>query len=492
MSGRVQPAEGQRAAHVLLVATALILLAAVAHRTWHHGFVSDFWEHAASVRALAERPLAPHHPMLDLAAPHEFLSPYALLLGLVVRLSGASAVTVLELAALANLVLFLAALSFFVRRLAPGNPWAPVAALLCILFLWGEKAWFWSGFFHLAVLPLVAPYPSTVAAALVFLVLGFQLGAGNAPPSAGRLAAVALVFALVLLIHAITAVVLACGLMACWLHGTRVRPATVVRDAAGLGTALAAGAILALSWPYYPLGDLLFGTQGAAFHAANAGFARHVFARTWPAWLGIPALVVRVARDRRDPLVWWELGLVGAFGVGTWSGHDAAGRVVSFAVMVPQIALGVLIGEWLARWSTPVRAWALTASCAVLLALAVVPRAWQAERPGYPTAFLAGHVGPDDVVLADPWTGFQVPAVAGKVIASRPPVVWIPDDPVRRRDLARFLAADTSAEERRAILRRYGVRFLLVDKFRPPKGAAALGTLAAETYAYGLYRVDAP
>jgi len=115
------------------------------------------------------------------------------------------------------------------------------------------------------------------------------------------------------------------------------------------------------------------------------------------------------------------------------------------------------------------------------------------DRPSYPTAFVARHVGPNDVVLSDRVSSFRVPAFAGKVVVSRPPVAWIPDDQERRRDVARFFDADTAQSERHAILDRYAVRFLLIPKGSlTPAGVTALGTPVEETQEFTLYRVRQP
>ena len=64
----------------LLVLTTLIVI----QQPW----VGDFLEHAAVNRELAEHPLSPSHPQIDLDVPHAFFSPYALFWSIVGRLSG--------------------------------------------------------------------------------------------------------------------------------------------------------------------------------------------------------------------------------------------------------------------------------------------------------------------------------------------------------------------------------------------------------------------
>ena len=91
--------------------------------------------------------------------------------------------------------------------------------------------------------------------------------------------------------------------------------------------------------------------------------------------------------------------------------------------------------------------------------------------------FLSRIVGPADVVLTDLDTGWYVPAFAGKVVASRHPVAFVPDHDARLDAVRVFFRAETDVAERRQILARYGARFILVDKEREDR-APSLESLA--------------
>jgi hypothetical protein len=90
------------------------------------------------------------------------------ILALVAKVMGLSGATVLTLAAPFTGALLLYALGRFVR-LFTDSPWAPVLALPAVLLLWGPNVTAFSGFLALRGLPLLTPYPSTVAMALMLL-----------------------------------------------------------------------------------------------------------------------------------------------------------------------------------------------------------------------------------------------------------------------------------------------------------------------------------
>src|SRR4051812_49030647 len=104
--------------------------------------------------------------MVDTGDPHPFFSPWAVVVGLIARVTGLGPVDTLVLIAPVHLVLLLTGLWAFVRRVSQA-PQAPFYALLFTLLLWGPQPWRYSGFVHLGSLGFVLPYPSTFAIAAV-------------------------------------------------------------------------------------------------------------------------------------------------------------------------------------------------------------------------------------------------------------------------------------------------------------------------------------
>jgi alpha-1,6-mannosyltransferase len=399
-----------------------------------------------------------------------------------------------------HVALLFAALWMFLRRFEPGRPLLPVLAVPSILFLWGTEAPLWSGFLDLPALEAVAPYPSTLAAALLFVALRLHLDFVERG-SRRCLAGVAILFGLVLLIHPTTCIELACGLWALWLARTPARGRALLRDGAWLALALVASTALALFWPYYPLRDLLLGREGAEFHLASRGLYEDILIREWPllVWC-VPALLVRWWRDRRDGLVLWTLALLAVYLWGAASGRYGVGRVLSFLGVVPQLALASLLAQLIEPRMTVVRAWVCSVVYAAGITLAVLGTEsvlnW--KRPPYDLAFITRYVGPDDVVLAHWHTSLIAPAFAGKVVGSPHPLYWIPDHEARRKDQDRFFAPTTPAAERREIMARCHPRFLLIDRVRLraspdlQKFLVGLCERTEENARYALFRVLEP
>lgn len=468
---------------------------------WRGYFSSDFWEHAAVVRELSVRPWAPMHPLLAIDAPHAYFSPYLLTVALVARATGAPPVWTLAAAGLVNVVFLLLSFRRFLARLLPageGEAAAPYA-LLFVLFLWGRDAWPWSGFLHVGFLGYAASYPSTFAAAVMFLAFSLLLDALarlRPLPFAG----IGLSVAVCLITHPPTALVLLAGLAA--IFGGRAA-AAVWTSAGLLATAVAAGVALALAWPYFPVLQL-FTAQPPEFHAWSAVFYESVPARTWPALVALPLLLARLRRDRRDPLVLLAVLLAVGYALGEATGKYGLGRFIAYIVVCIQIALGAAVAGWEARL-TPRRAWlAPTAATVASLALFAfdrppLPRILRYERPRWRDlqAFLK-PVRPGDVVAADSYTSYPVPVLTGgRVLAWRHPVYWVPDHAERRDAQDRFFGGATD-DERRAVIARYHVRWILVDR-REARPAAddeerlrSLGCVVADRDSLLLVKAGAP
>ena len=199
---------------------------------------TDMWEHAAVVRGLIDDPFRSTPPLTLLD------TPYTVTLGALGHAFGANAVTMLSVAAIANLVLFLVALRLFVVE-ATANQRAPFWALVFLLLLWGLSPYRFSGFFNLNSIGFVLPYPSTFATGVALLTLTAALRAmRNRRPV--LFAAVAVGTTSVVLVHPITASWLAVGLLAVGIS-RRAFPATGSGSVPPSGVGFA----LTLFWPYY-------------------------------------------------------------------------------------------------------------------------------------------------------------------------------------------------------------------------------------------------
>lgn len=453
------------------LALSLLVVALLAARSVGGQWAGDYWEHAAVVRELARAPFSPSHPQLPGDAPHAFFSPYLLGLALVARAGGLDPFAALALAGMANLLVLLAALRWLVAELFPERDADGLAcyALLFTLLLWGLDPWGWSGFLHLGILGRVLPYPSTAAAGWLFLALAVQLRWLHTH-RARWLAALAVLASAILLTHPTTAATLGVGLVALCLGrgGTswwRVLPG----PAAALACALAA----ASAWPYFPFFELLR-EQTPQFHLHSRHLYEQVVPRSFPALAALPLLALRARADRRDPLVWTFAGLAALYAAGFASGRFGLGRVLAYAIFVLQLcaADAALRLEKRGRAGDRRARLALAALALAVLALAWAPLRRVAReivaRPGSAAAyaFVEREVEPGAVVLSDLTTSLRLPAFGAKIVVAKHPIHFLADPERRREDVRRFFADGASGAERRAILQRYGVRYLLLDRER--------------------------
>jgi hypothetical protein len=445
------------------------------------------------VGELAVRPFRPVNPLLGGGYAFAFHSPYAVALGLVARVTGAQAVDVLVVQGLVNLALVAAALYAFVATWVR-RPAAAFYALLFVLFLWGRDPWRFSGFFHLRSLAYVLPYPSTFAAAVALGTLAAFARLAERPRA--WVPVVSAAGTLLFAVHPVTAIFLWVGLFAWSLGARRTRTHWLL-----LAAAAAASFGLALAWPLVPMRELWFG-ELARVHEGNDSMYDGPLARIAPALLALPVLVLRLRRDRRDPLATATvlLGLLVFYGgaAGAWT----YGRLIAPAVLLLHVALADALAGALQRLDgRPLLRRAIPAAVAALLLAgswtAVGDVVREARSPGDRRwlRFLGEHVGREDVVMTDRDTCWYVPAFAGRVVAYPMQLPFVPDHLERLGAVSRFFEPGLAEEERRALLARYRVRFILLPRHHfpdRPELRAELQALGATVYAgeeYDLLRV---
>ncbi len=461
-------------------------------------WIGDFWIYVATIAEVAADPWSPRNPLHGNDYAFAFFSPYTWGLGLLSRLTGLDPFRTLMLQAFVNLALFLGALYAFVTTVV-GRRGAAFYALLAVLFLWGPDPWRFSSFFHLRSLAYVVPYPSTFGASVALVTLAaFPRLSRDGSLRWALLAAP--VLTLLFIAHPVNAVFLCVGLVILSAGGPRAW-----RHWSALAVVPAVSLLLALAWPLFPVADLLF-QQTALVHEGNTEMYNEPLRRVAPALLGLPWLLVRLRRNRRDPLALLGFALLALYAFGGLAGQWTFGRLLSHAVLTLQLCVADALAsfeEWLGRLRRGV--WwrvALTAIVCGGTALAswssTVAPTWRDAGAGDPAwlSFLRGRVGHYDVVLTDRETCWYVPSFSGKVVGYPMHLPFVPDQEQRLAAVERYLASATSREERLVILRRYHVRWLLLDKAHTPEWrerASELGPRAQAVFRnadYELLRLE--
>ncbi|MEU0006953.1 hypothetical protein ABZ079_22405 [Streptomyces sp. NPDC006314] len=455
-AGRSLP---QAAAALVLV----LLLLVVVRLPW----AGDLGMHAATVQRLRHSLPHPGNPLVDADTPSPYYSPWMLVLGCVAKLTGLSVFVVLRMAALVGLGLLTTGVWRYVRTLSTHRA-APALALLSLVFLWGPLLFNWSGFLGLNSLALTVSYPSVFALGLTFHFWAWLTGAVRGAAAWGTWPGLGVLGALILLSHQFTGVVASLGALA-MVVAARPGRAVLLR----LGAALAPGVAVLWLWPYYDFFALF--SAGADLEAIHRSLYEHLAERFGLVLLGVTALVLRLRRDRWDPLVLFFLLGVLVFAAGWLTGHYSWGRALPAALIPAQLAAAL---ETVSAGRRAVRAgWA----CVLGAALAV--GAWtQAGTLGYVTGrdalpgvvaakyrtpwvgyqwIMKAGVKYGDVVMARTFPARQIPAYGPYTVAPGYPDVFLRDAVRREAAVTRYFDAGTSSEERRGIVREYGVRWVV-------------------------------
>lgn len=459
-------ARGLIASPYLIVSVLTVIYAALL--AYRQPWGGDFGLHTAVVDALRRDLWHPSDPMVGEAVRSPYFSPYMLLLGLVARVTGASALTVMTVAAPACIALLLYGLGRFVRIFST-NRWAPVVALALLLGLWGTAGSAWSGFFNLRGFALIGAYPSTLALGLTFLWWA-TLWAALERGGLLRWVGVGALFAVVVLVHQFTAVEAAVGAIALALpHLTRLR--------IGVAVGVVAAVVGVFVWPYFSIVDVARAAQDLdAIH-------QPLYADAWGAYLAVlvvcaPALVVRLRRGYLDPLVWIFILAMGVVAAGWVTDHWAFGRAWPLAMIAAQVAVAVEICTaavyvWRARGRLSVRPLAVGAWCVAIVAALAIGVDAQMDRTRllptnlhqvYPArmAPLTMHIAAGEILVSNhPGTARDLLGFGVRYVTPPWPDPALPDEADRQHAVDELVAATTPAARRRALIEQYQIKWVL-------------------------------
>jgi hypothetical protein len=440
----------------------------------------DFWEHSAVVRELMTHPMAPRHPQLVVDATHAFFSPYALLVGVVGRLLGLSSIEALALFGAINLLLLTFGLTRFASTIDRANSSGiSFYALLFAMFLWGQEAWLFSGFYNAKIFNSVLPYPSTFALAMSFFVVSLQANE-DAKLDILKLMVQVMLSALVLLTHPLTAIFLWVSLFA--YVGSNLSK----QGRAWISLMLVTLGSLFLSsyWPYFSILQLML-SGGNAYHYANANMYQNVVSSIWPILAVLPLVIWQalVVQNRATCATILMLSVIYIYGF--VSEKFAFGRSLSFILLLFNILLAQTVIElevklyakrhllnFLWRGLTTL----ILCACACLwmykshdrlltLGNSVFKgRALSSENTYGDLKFLSKYANQEDLILADIEASWIIPTLSGKVVATKHPLAFVPDWFSRKTDVIDFFDINVDAARRIQLLERYNPQYILIRK----------------------------
>ncbi len=464
-------------------------------------WVEDFWEHSAAVGELIRHPFNPGHPQLAVSTAHTFLNPYTFVVAQFARLFQLDAISALSIFGVINFCLFCYGLHAFISSLQIHNPTSTLQsrhldnnaltfyALLLILFLWGGKPWPYSGFFNYEIFFWNLAYPSTFIGGLSLLGLAF-----NARHQFDRnylyLALLIALTTTALLTHPLTAQFLLIGFFAQIFApqpaqgDQQINRSVQFIALSKLAIIFVASLAIATRWPFYPIVELF---QGASkvYDISNGDMYFHLLNRTWPFMLLAPLFLWMLLKPALRPLLIIFVATATIYGLGYVTERYSFGRIVSYTIIVIQIACAAAafqfehwlqgsaprlarIGQiatlllllfWASQWAPSSISRLLTAGNSVWLGRTVSNQIIYKDY-----LFLPSHISPQAVVFADIETSWFIPSFEAKIVAADHPLAFVKDAEQRREDVVKFFEQQTSLQERTALLQKYQAKYLLLNK----------------------------
>jgi hypothetical protein len=477
----------------IVLASLIVLYVWMCSPHWENVRGADAWEHHRAVVALSRQMWRPGNPTYATPEPSVRYSPYSLGLAILARASGADPYNLLCFAAVTNTVLLMAGL--YALLSAYRQQTAAAAVLAVVVVLWGEAPGY-ANSLALADLPWHQMNPSAFAMALVMLLWALVHGGERGPAAPFFWPALGVVGAVVLLTHAMTGVFGFGGLLVLALVAPADRRARLLA-AWGVITGIAAG--LCLAWPWF---DFLEAVRN--LRDVDYWFNPYILQRMLWVWCAPAVLLCIVTLPYRGEelirfCLLWAAGCYGLAVVSFLVHSPTLARLPMPATLLLQIAIGIFIhrtgllrpATWPARLR---RLWRgnsggepalefITASFLIYLLLpqvgSILREPWLARpyvarlthRLPRTRSFKAEYdrllepVGERDVVLGDTLTSWAVPSSRGRIVAALHYELFTPDQSRRQRDVEAFFGPASEAE-REQIIKRYHVKYILVEPER--------------------------
>lgn len=476
-----------------LLSGALVLYVAACTGFRDQKWGADAWEHHRAVLALTQDLRHPGNPTYASDIPSVRYSPYTVGLAVLCRTTGIDPYNALSFAAVLNTALLCLGVWLLLRSY--GEAASAGAVLLVMVSLYGGAPAY-ANSYALADLPWHQVNPSAFSFGLTLLSWSLLRRVLSGRGGLAAWAGIAVLMSCAMLDHPMTGAFGMLGLAVLVATGANEDR---LRGATGLAIVAAVVAALALAWPWYSF------LAAVRWHGDNDyWFNPGILVMMLTQWCAPAMLCALFAIPlRRQPLV--RTCLVGgsacmAVGLAAWLVRSPAlARFPLPGLIFFHIAVGIWAhNTGLLRLSTwPARLHAifspgldstatalLQTTVALFIGYFLVPQLLMvAIEPHLARAYVARalhhrnlqehlrdelsvlmkDVGPRDVVLSDLETSWLIPSSRGRIVAAMHYELFVPDQAQRAADLAEFFSTDAE-QARKQILKKYGVRWILLDR----------------------------
>jgi len=477
-----------------------VLVAYVALCTgWRDGIPqADAWEHHRAIVALTENIRYPGNPTYATEDRSIRYSPYTVAQALLCRATGWAPYDVLSAAAVVNTLLLVVGVWVLLAEF--GEAASAAAALIVMVSLYGGAPGYASSY-ALADLPWHQVNPSALAFALTpYNWVLFRRSARARWIGPAFVVATALT-TVALLDHAMTGASTLVGLLviALTLPPTR-RPRALLN----LALLVAIAAVLCTLWPWYDFIAAARSRRDNDYWYDEQILFVMLTVWCWPAYLcGFAALAVRRPLVRTLLLgaaVCLALSLL-AFALRS----PVLARLPLPALIFVHLPIGVFCHESGllrgATWPRRLRALFVGESAklypaivevivAVMLGCGLIPQLVQVVTTPYlagpylapllgqptrlvrlkaPMDHLLRRIAAHDVVLSDMITSWPLPSSRGRIVAALHYEFFVPGQALRTADVKAFFAERASNRDRLAIVRKYHVRWIVLNNALLPR-----------------------
>jgi hypothetical protein len=438
---------------------------------------SDYWGHLASIYAFAENPINPPNPYILSDKPTHLFTPYHLFWGVVARILHVHPFWLLPVVAGVNMLLFIAGVRVFSRKILHDEKYALILALT-MLFFWNDS-WPWSGVYAFGLLPLTAVYPCWFALSVSLLIIAVY------GESANRFFVVfySLVVCCIFLCHPLVGSFLLLSLVAKVLT---MQSISIFKRIELLAVPLLCVAFSALFWPYFSVADTIFRSGSFVKLGVMTGWRTFYENPVWrilPALFGLPFLAYSLFKRR---LTFAAFGLTAAAGIYLFNyfilQNALLARYVIYVAFYGQVGViqslqcaekhmfykyavfGYLIMLALfaplqivssARYIGPLRDIVLGTPIGTHTNITIF----------HQYLVLKQYIERSDVVLAPLETSERLPGVIQcRVVGCDQATPFVPDYFERQLAVEMFFARDSMTADRLRVLSEYSVKYVLVPR----------------------------
>ncbi|MBU0477495.1 hypothetical protein KKC91_02875 [bacterium] len=503
----------------ILAAVILIFFSMTSFNYPYLKYTRDFWEHTASLKELSSNLITPKNPHINSTVASPRYTIYLLFWAVFKKISGSDVFKTMALASIANILMFLTGLYYFIREYFKDKK-LPFYMLIVMLFFWGG-IFPWSNSYQFRTLIYNLSYPSAFSFACFLWGVYFIVRYLRLHKMGYYFLSILLSF-VTFLCHPPTATLL--FLTTIVLAIIEKRPSLKERILVILLPFLSV--TFCFLWPYFSMYKLFFSTTrssgatqqvGNLLHTLHPLHSKLAIIGLGPMLLGIFFIWNFIIQKKNWFITYCFLSCSAVYIISYYFPIPFGGRFIFFTAFYLHLAIAYKFRQWklfslrslkqtmfYRTEQDLVKSFFIVISiCAVAYNLNLTKKEYlsdfvslrgnkivfhKSERPSLVNKFffLKDKIGTYEVVMSDPKTSWILPTFSGKVVSllkghDNP---LIEDSLQRRIDNIAFFEEDASEETRRGLLSKYNVSYILLNPEFVDKEAAndikKLGGIVAE------------